>query len=125
MTDSLELLDVGIQAQQASMRGFEVESAVLTLETVRSLDYVYFKGVMPELQCLPNPMPQEISIMQWGVNEALQRVLPKSLTLSALCRSNAPAPWIAGAPPERFSGPVPLLGCPLNHRSPTLWTGRD
>lgn len=82
MPSPLELLDEGIQAQQARMRGYEVESEALTLETVRSLDYVYFKDLIPELQELPNPVPQEVTIMQWGVNEALQRVLPRSLRSS-------------------------------------------
>jgi hypothetical protein len=78
--EPLALLDEAIAAHRLRMTGYEVQSEALVLETLRALDYVYFKDLIPELTSQPGPSPQEVSIMQWGVNEALYLVFPKQLS---------------------------------------------
>ncbi|GAB3244628.1 hypothetical protein [Chitinimonas naiadis] len=78
-SDLLECLDESIVAQQAMMQGYEKESEALTIETVRALDCVLFEEFIPELRNASERTSAERLIMQAGVNEALRRVLPKSL----------------------------------------------
>lgn len=61
------------------MRGYERGSEALTIEVIRALEMVYFKDLIPELTKQPRPSPYEASIMRWGINESLRRVLPKAL----------------------------------------------
>lgn len=81
--DALTLFDNAITAQRKRMTGYEIQSEALTLETIRALDYVYFKDLIPELSQNSHLSDQEISIMQWGVNEALSRIFPKHLSKTA------------------------------------------
>ena len=62
------------------MRGYEVPSEALTIETARALDYAFCREHIPHLPPLKKLDRQKLFYLQGGVNEALSRVLPTGLT---------------------------------------------
>jgi len=61
------------------MRGYEIPSEALTVETIRALDYAFCRELFPHLPELSKPDRLHHFVLQRGVNEALSRVLPKEL----------------------------------------------
>lgn len=80
MTAALEvLLSEAIDAQRARMRGYELPSMALTVETLRAIDYAFCRELYPELPTPRGGAAHHEQISRWGVNEALSRVLPRSV----------------------------------------------
>ena len=71
-----ELLDVSIGKLRAQLRGYEQPSEVLTLETLRAIDYVFCRELFADAADPNAPSEQELLIMSWGTNQALRRILP-------------------------------------------------
>jgi hypothetical protein len=61
------------------MRGYEIPSEALTIETVRALDYAFCREQIPFLAPPTKEDRRKLFYLQSGVNEALRRVLPASL----------------------------------------------
>jgi hypothetical protein len=61
------------------MRGYEVPSEALTIETARALDYAFCREHIPHLPPLTKLDRQKLFYLQSGVNEVLSRVLPTNL----------------------------------------------
>jgi len=61
------------------MKGYEIPSEALTLETVRAIDNVFCREQFPSLPALDESDQIHQFILQRGVNEALARVLPTEL----------------------------------------------
>lgn len=61
------------------MRGYEVPSEALTIETVRALDYAFCREHIPFLAPPLKEERRRLFYSQSGVNEALGRVLPTAL----------------------------------------------
>ena len=70
------MLAEAIAAQRARMRGYEVPSEALTLETIRAIDHLFCRELFTELPALQVSERKHQFILQRGVNEALARVLP-------------------------------------------------
>lgn len=85
------LLDTAIETQRCRLKGYERPSELLTLETVRAIDYVYCRELFPEPENYGTLEMAERRIMSWGVNGALSRILPNELHVGPfkLFRSNS------------------------------------
>ena len=79
MVDATDLLADAIEAQRQRLKGYERESEALTLETLRCIDHIFCRELFPEARDAGDIAADERAIMSFGVNHALQRVLPKSL----------------------------------------------
>ena len=64
------------------MRGYEIPSEALTVETIRALDYAFCRELFPHLPELSKLDKVHHFVLQRGVNEALSRVLPTRITSS-------------------------------------------
>ena len=73
------LLGNAIEAQRYRLKGYEQPSEVLTLETVRAIDFLFCKDLFPEKEGGRGLDRAEAIIMSWGVNGALSRVFPEAL----------------------------------------------
>jgi hypothetical protein len=73
------LLARAIESQLARMRGYEIPSEALTLETVRAIDYLFCRELFTALRSPDENEKRHQLILRCGVNEALARVLPTEL----------------------------------------------
>jgi hypothetical protein len=74
-----DMLLEAIAAQRALMKGYEIPSEPLSLETVRAIDYLFCRELFDELSILTESDRRYQYVQRHGVNEALSRVLPNSL----------------------------------------------
>ena len=74
------LLGDAIEAQRYRLKGYEQPSEVLTLETVRAIDFVFCRELFPEPEIAGELSSAESQIMSWGVNGALSRIFPETLS---------------------------------------------
>src|SRR5690606_20068663 len=83
MKNPVDLLHQAIKDERHVLRGYEKPSEALTFETLRAIDYVFCRELIPELQSLDTPELQMESISKHAINAALQRVLPTELKSDA------------------------------------------
>jgi len=79
MKDPIRLLQDAITDERYVLRGYEKPSEALTLETLRALDYVFCRELIPELKELDDSALRAESIRKYSINAALKRVLPSEL----------------------------------------------
>ncbi|MFT3760069.1 hypothetical protein [Thauera sp.] len=91
MKDPVHLLQDAIEDERYVLRGYEKPSEALTLETLRAIDYVFCRELIPELEKLEESERRMESIRRYSINAALKRVLPSELKADAprLFTSNA------------------------------------
>lgn len=91
MKDPVHLLQEAIEDEWYVLRGYEKPSEALTFETLRAIDYVFCRELIPELKELEESERRMESIRKYSINAALKRVLPSELKADAprLFTSNA------------------------------------
>ncbi len=91
MKDPVHLLQDAIKDERYVLRGYEKPSEALTFETLRAVDYVFCRELIPELEELKESERRMESIRKYSINAALKRVLPSELKADAprLFTSNA------------------------------------
>ncbi|SAL15593.1 hypothetical protein AWB69_00745 [Caballeronia udeis] len=78
-TQACSLLESAVNAQRQQLKVYERPSEPLAFETVRAIDYVFCRELFPESEECDDSDSRETTIMSWGVNGALSRILPDHL----------------------------------------------
>lgn len=91
MKGPVHILQDAIEDERHVLRGYEKPSEALTFETLRALDYVFCRALIPELEGLEESERRMESIRKYSINAALKRVLPSEL------KADAPRLFISNA----------------------------
>lgn len=91
MKDPVHPLQDAIEDERYVLRGYEKPSEALTFETLRAIDYVFCRELIPELGELDESGRRMERVRKYSINAALKRVLPSELKVDAprLFTSNA------------------------------------
>lgn len=77
---ALAHLRKGLEDQRSYLSGYEQPSEVLAFETLRALDDLFFRDLMEPKRAVEENERRFRSLSTWGVNHALRRIVPRSLT---------------------------------------------
>tara|TARA_R110000868_G_scaffold42178_3_gene143172 strand:+ start:2332 stop:4062 length:1731 start_codon:yes stop_codon:yes gene_type:complete len=77
---ALTHLRKGLEDQRSYLSGYEQPSEVLAFETLRALDDLFFRDLMEPGRAVEENERRFRSLSTWGVNHALRRIVPRSLT---------------------------------------------
>ncbi|WP_298814176.1 hypothetical protein [uncultured Roseibium sp.] len=77
---ALAHLRKGLEDQRSYLSGYEQPSEMLAFETLRALDDLFFRDLMEPRRAVEENERRFRSLSTWGVNHALRRIVPRSLT---------------------------------------------
>lgn len=78
--DPLRRLQAALKNQQDYLSAYEQPSEVLTYETLRAFDDLFFRDLMEPTRAVDESDRLFRTISTWGVNQALRRIVPKPPT---------------------------------------------
>ena len=85
-SEALSILREALVIQRNYLMGYEKPSEPLAFETLRTFDDLFCRELMEPTRSVSNDELIFRNLSTWGINHALRRIIPKSLS-SALFRS--------------------------------------